>query len=477
MPQLYPFQAAGLEAGRALYAGRTDGVKRVSVVFVGPTGMGKTTLAGEAAKGRVDRGGRVVCLCHRRELVVQMAKRIESFGVSVGYLGQNTNAPVNVLSIQEILSTRRMPDCDFVIVDEAHHYVSAEWSMPVREYIKSGARIMGLTATPERGDGAGLGVSRGGVFDGIVVVAQPRDLIALNAENDTQGITPVEIIDPTGRVKAMAQHPYVAWETYAKERNVAIFAPNVKNAEAFAKEFADHGVEALVIHGELDTDIRDHILARFASGELRIVINVGVLTEGWDAPICDCIIVARKCGSFSLLRQIIGRGRRAKAGKKSCLYIDLADNITLHGHPDSDVDYDLDEGMSLAGSRNKSVERKCRVCGRVLTADIERATLEGRELIECPECKTKISQIELLVSEDVPLARMREDDQRRRIAKDTRVKALATMYEKEIRKGASGNKSVAEFAYRNIFRGGFPPTDVRVEAWRVAKQRAKGSDQ
>lgn len=472
IPELWPFQAAGLAKARDLISGRADGVRHRAALLVGPTGMGKTTVASEAARGRIAKGGRVVVIAHRRELIKQMAERLILFGLDVGYFGERSSASVQVTSIQEILASRRMPIADFVIVDEAHHYVAGEWSVPIREYLNAGAIVIGLTATPERADGIGLGINVGGIFDCIVTVAQVRDLIAINAVNDTQGITPIEIIEPRGNVRHLAEHPFKAWKQFCEGHNVAVFAPNLKNAVAFAADFEANGIEARIVDGSMAKDERDLTLERFASGDLKIILNVGVLTEGWDAPICDAVIVARKCGSFSLLRQIIGRARRARKGKTSAIYVDLGDNVTLHGHPDSDIDYDLDEGMSLSGTRAKVGDRKCRVCGRNLVDDIAKAKAEDRELTHCPECKTKLSRIEVLTPEGVALARMKEDDARRRVARDTRVKSLATLYEREIRK--NGKRSSAENAYKGLFRAGFPPTDVRVEAWRLAKSRIEG---
>jgi superfamily II DNA or RNA helicase len=367
-----------------------------------------------------------------------------------------------------------MPPASFVIVDEAHHYAAAEWSVAPREYLKSGALLMGLTATPERADGIGLGVEVGGLFDGLVVVAQVRDLIALNATNDRQGVTPIEIVFPK-EVTRLAKAPVEAYLLYAKDRYCVVFAPNVKNAEKFAADFAASGIEALVVHGGLKKDVRDDRLARFAGGDVKVLVNVAVLTEGWDAPICDSLIVARPVGSFSLLRQMIGRARRARPGKKSALYIDLANNVEMHGHPDSDIEYDLRDGMSSGGRRALPGERKCRVCGKFLGDAIADAKARGLELTYCPECKTKLSKIELLTPDEIALQKAKDIASIQKTPTDQRVKALATMYEAEIRKGVKGKRSTAEHAYRNIFKSGFPPTEVRVAAWRLAKERTNAA--
>lgn len=462
--RLYPFQERGLNAGRAAY-----GRGRRSVLFVGPTGMGKTTLASAAAVGRLQRGGKhVVAIAHRKELVEQLAARFAAMGLDVGALGRRPGAPVQVTSIQTILARRTMPEADFVIVDEAHHYVSDQWLRPVRLYQEHGAYIMGLTATPCRDDGRGLGH----LFDELIVVAQVSELVALNGAEPEKGITPIDVVDPDERVRKLAQNPCDAYMQWCPGRSCVVFSPHVLAATDYAAGFARAGIEAPVVHGELATAEREKSLARFARGDVRVLVNVNVLTEGWDAPICDVAMLARRIQSFSLLVQCIGRARRpypATPGKRALL-IDLAGNLAMHGfHPDDEIVYSL-EGVGMCGGKDALVgPRTCRACGRVLVDDIAEARARGEDLTHCPECDTELSRLEVPESEDVALRRREREESRARIPKDKRVTILTSLYAKGIKEGRK--RANAEFAYRGMFKH-FPPGEVRAPAWKAATEEA-----
>lgn len=467
--ELYPFQARGLDEGRARYR---EGKR--AVLFVGPTGMGKTTLASEAATGVISRGGSVLAVAHRRELVKQLAERFELFGLEVGYFGRRLGAPVQVRSVQEILASGELPSCTFAILDEAHHYVSTDWIRVPRALLDAGAKIMGLTATPERDDGRGLGE----VFDALVVVAQVRELVELNGREPRMGITPIEVIAPVAHTRKLAQEPVDAYLEHAPGRSAVVFAPNLLNARAFVDNFRAREVAVDLVHGELASDARDGALARFARGDLRVIVNVGVLTEGWDAPICDVCILARKIGSLALLYQCIGRARRpfAPTPSKVALLLDLGGNVELQSqitpwHPDDELEYSL-EGIGVSRKGASIVgPRKCRACSRILDDDIAAAAARGEILRACPECKTKLSKIVLFKPEEIELARVvREATEQRRATLSKSTKALATMYVKALR--GESTKRQAEAAWLRMFARGkrlhAVPIEVRVPAWQCA---------
>ncbi len=459
--KLYAFQERGLDAGRASYARG-----RRAVLFVGPTGMGKTTLASAAAVGHLERGGKnVVAIAHRKELVDQMAARLTLMGLDVGSQGLRPSAPVQVTSIQTILARGTMPDASFVIVDEAHHYVSNQWIRPISLYLEHGAKIMGLTATPCRDDGRGLGGDVG-PFDDLIVVAQVRELVALHAREPDKGITPIRTLEATSHVRKLALDPHVAYTTHCPGRSCVVFSPNVKSAHHFSEGFKSIGIDAPVVIGDPKHGDRSGNLERFASGEIKVIVNVNVLTEGWDAPICDVAMLARKIGSFSLLVQMIGRARRPYPGKREALLIDLSGNLATHDFdPDDEIAYSLDGAGMSAGGAGAGGPRVCRKCKRVLDEDIEAANARGVELTHCPECKTKLSKIVVPTSEEIALARIERDAARAKLPHDKRTKILATLYLKGIREGRK--RGSAEFAYRSMFHG-FPPTEVRAPAWKAA---------
>jgi superfamily II DNA or RNA helicase len=315
----------------------------------------------------VARGGKVSWLAHRIELVDQAAATLESFGLSVGSRGRGASAPVQVGMVQTMVRRGAAPDATLVIADECHHHgESVSWSDLLRAYLGGGAHVVGLTATPSRADGQAL---HG--FDALVVAAQIRELQALGL------LVPLKIKAPgkTLGSKYIAQSPVDAYLENARGRSAVVFAPHIKAAEDYERDFRALGVTARIVTGETDDRERADTLSQFSRGLLPVVINVMVLTEGFDAPICSCVIVGRGCGSPGLWIQMVGRGLRPSPGKRDCLLLDLRGLTHLHGRPDADREYHLDgEGITLAGGAPVT-ERLCKVCGCPLGAETT-----------CPEC-------------------------------------------------------------------------------------------
>ncbi len=443
------YQSRALDEVRAAFAR-----KRRAVLLVAPTGAGKTTIAGLIAQGAVAKGRRVVMLAHRRELIAQAVGRFRSFGLDVGWNGINVGAPVQVTSPQVILARRQMPEADLCIPDEAHHYVSEEWGQIFQGYRAAGARIVGLTATPERGDGLGLGGADG--FDELVVVAQIHELTELGF------LVPCDIIDPTAEVNKLACEPWEAYVKHSPGRSAVVFAPHVKAAEDFAADFRRHGVDAGVVEGKMSDEDRDDVLARFASGALKVIVNVMVLTEGWDCPIADVCILARRVGSPSLFLQMVGRVLRPSAGKTRALLIDLAGNVELHGEPDEARLWSLDGAACSRMATDPNVVRKCRACRNEIPA--------GLGLTACPTCGLALPVQRTPRGEDVELRKREKEERQNAIAsmpEDRRVRMLATLYVKALRKGHK--RKAAEMTYRSMTKR-YPSAAVGVRAWAMAQE-------
>lgn len=446
---LRPYQQAAFGEAREHYrAGRR------SVLLVGPTGMGKTVLGGAMARGAVERGRKVAWYAHTRELVTQAAKSLERMGVPVGYGGLAADAPCQVTSVQTALARRLLPPADLVILDEAHHYAAEEWRRVPDAYRAQGARFAGLTATPERADGLGLGMGEAPLFDALVTVCQVADLVALWREDPTTGLVPCEIVQPSRPVRKLAQEPVAAYLAHAPGRSAVVFAPHVKAAQAFADGFTRAGVAVGVVHGAMAKDERDSTLARFANGELPVVVNVMVLTEGWDAPRADVCILARKVGSRSLYLQMVGRVLRPFPGKNSALLLDLVGAVRAHGPPEEPSVYSLD---GVACTRKSAVDalRTCRVCKSLIPNDEER----------CPECDTQLLALEVPEGEGVKLEKFAWA---RNATGDKMAAALAKWQRICIEKGHK--LTAADHKFKAVFKA-FPSSEVRAMA---ARARAVG---
>lgn len=358
------YQAKAIAAARAsVIAGRRR------VLLVSPTGSGKTFIGCLIVAGSVRRKHRAAWFAHRVELRDQAVASLERIGLEVGHSGLGSSRPVQVVSTQGSLSCEEVPDAELVVIDEAHHYAADEWGRLLAAYPK--AIIIGLTATPERGDSRGLGH----MFDELHVVAQPKELVKLWESDNTQGLVPCEVIAPR-RVQSpgeLCQPPVEAYQEHARGRRNVVFASNVREACDFAAAFKSAGISAHIVHGELAADIRERNLRDFAAGRVKVIVNVFVLTEGWDCPATDCVTVARKMGSCSMFLQAAGRGARPSPGKSSWMLLDLAGITHLHGHPFDDRVYSLEgPGIMLAGDKGP---RFCRSCGEEL-----------REPGPCPDC-------------------------------------------------------------------------------------------
>jgi DNA repair protein RadD len=327
-----------------------------AVLMVAPTGYGKTVTLSEIARRSVGKGRRVAWYAHRRELIDQAARTLQGFGLEVGHGATGRTAPVQIRSVQG--SGDAVPAADLVILDEAHHYVAAQWGRLPDAY--PDATIVGATATPERGDGEGLR----SIFSALVVCAQVSDMQRAGV------LVPCEVKRPRRQLRPdqIAKRPVDAYLAHARGERAVLFCRTVDDAVLFSGECRLLGVRSDVVHEGLKPDVRDGVLRRFASGELDVVANVAILTEGWDCPPCSVCILARGCGSAGLLIQMAGRTLRASPGKTRAVLLDLRGVTHALGAPDEDREFSLDgNGIRRCGPAGQV--RLCPVCGTILAED------------------------------------------------------------------------------------------------------------
>jgi len=456
--ELRPYQKRAVAEARTAFAG---GAKACLLVL--PTGGGKTFTGGHMIQRALERGGRVTWFAHRVELVEQAAESFRRLGLRVGVSGADDSAPCQIMSPQACLARGSMPPSSLVFLDEAHHYVSSEWRRIPDAYLSTGARLVGLTATPERSDGTGLGVHGGGIFDALVTVAQVKDLVEVWRGDPTQGLVPISIVRPSERVKKLAQEPVDAYIEHALGTSAVVFAPHVQAAQDYAADFARRDIPCGVVSDRTPPAERADTLARFRRGELRVLANVMVLTEGWDAPVAQTCILARKTGSASLYLQMVGRVRRPFPGKTGCLLLDLVGAREMHGHPDEDREYHLD---GVACTRAGAVgARVCRVCKAPMPPTGP-----------CPECEAKAAELVTPHGEGVGL-----EVDKFAWAKDApESKRLSTLLGWHRKALASGHKlSSANYKFKAVFKA-FPDAVLLADATRalgpeVAMGRALGA--
>lgn len=352
--------------------------------LVAPTGSGKTVMAA----AMIDRlGVDTLWLTHRKELVEQAARHIRDVGSVCGIIMAGVPAmpfaPIQVASIQT-LTRREAGRASLVVIDEAHHATARTYRRALDAI--PGARVVGLTATPFRLDGSGLG----DLFGELVVAAYTDELcdagtlhrprVYASLEPDVDG---VRIVAGDYVARGIAERMLApkltadvvqTWQRRAAGKRTVAFAASVAHSRVIVDSFSEAGVPAEHIDGTTPRDERDAILARLASGETLIVSNCMVLTEGWDLPALECAIIARPTASLALHLQMIGRVMRAAAGKDGAIVLDHAGNHHRHGLVTRRIAY------SLTGTVGKTAEplglRRCRQCG--LHYEVGRYS--------CPEC-------------------------------------------------------------------------------------------
>jgi DNA repair protein RadD len=383
-PRLHAFQ---MDVISRIQGALANGTRRI--LLVSPTGSGKTVAAAAIMKNAASQGQRVLFLDHRRELTKQASRKLHDLGVDHGIVQAGfparPGARVQIASIQTVhhraVRSRsiELPPADLVVVDEAHHSRAATYQRLLAAY--PNAVILGLTATPCRGDGRGLG----NVFDVLIEAATVSDLIGTKHLVPTKVFAPVRP-DLTGvRVergdyveKQLAERMNTAklvgdiiehWHRLGERRRTVVFAVDVAHSVHIRDEFRRSNVLAEHIDGKTPVEERDAILAKLAADKLEIVTNCQVLTEGWDCPEVSCIVLARPTKSLGLYRQMVGRVLRPFPGKSDALILDHSGAVFQHGFAEDPIAWEL--------SQDRRAENKTHSA---------RGTYKAPALTTCPEC-------------------------------------------------------------------------------------------
>jgi DNA repair protein RadD len=358
-PTLYPHQ---IELRRKIDA--AIGAGQRSILAVAPTGSGKTICFADLVAAYAASGRSVLVLVHRRELVEQTATKLLAFGIDAGIImagipprpGPRVQiAMVPTLHARAIrVRTLELPDADLVVVDECHHAPAQTWQTILRKYPR--ATILGVSATPCRSDSRGLG----SVFDCLVAGPTVAELIDVKLLVPTRCFAPTipdlkgvrvrrgdfdqsqlaERVDTPKIVGDIVQH----WLKHADRRSTIIFAINVAHAVHIRDEMRRADIVAEVVSAETPTDERNAILKRLERGEVDVVVNCAVLTEGFDCPRVGVIVLARPTQSLGLYLQMLGRGLRPYPGKDHLLVLDHSGNVLKHGFPEDEIVWTLNEG-------------------------------------------------------------------------------------------------------------------------------------
>mgnify|MGYP007071569920 CR=1 FL=1 len=387
-----------------------DTLKR-NPVLVAPTGSGKTVM-GCALVQWLD--APTLWLAHRKELIDQAAGTLAQYldfppGIIMAGYSSSELSSVQVASVQTLVR-RSMPAVGLIVIDEAHHATAGAYQNILAAY--PNVPRVGLTATPFRLDGQGLG----DVFGDIVVAAYTDELVqrgVLHAPKVYAGHSP----DLRGVKKSMGDYvtaqlasrmaglegDIVAnWQARAAGKKTVVFAVNVDHSKTIVDQFRAAGVTAEHLDGSTPRTERDDILARLRNGAVQVVSNCMVLTEGWDLPTLECAVIARPTASLNLHLQTIGRVMRSADGKDGCIVLDHAGNHHMHGLVTRRLTYSLD-GKTV-GEKDPLGLRRCGAC----------QLLYDPRLDACPECGWVPEKRDAPQSTGGALTEFREDFEYRR---------------------------------------------------------------
>jgi DNA repair protein RadD len=377
----------------ALRASLAQGKRRPILVM--PTGSGKTRVAGDIIRSAIAKGRKPGFLAPRRELIDQAVNAFAAIGIrSDPIMAGRDRSPMSqvwvasfdTLHARGIRTKRmRMPEADLVIVDEAHLSVAETRKAIIEHY--SDAVIIGLTATPARGDGRGLGE----IYDDLVSVVSIRELtddgflvpvryfapsepdlegVKLNKDGDYIEKQLGERMDRAELIGGITEN----WMRLAFGLSTVVFCVTRAHSRHVCEEFKRLGVAAEHLDGETELEERRAILARVASGETTVLCNVFVATFGLDIPRLECAVLARPTKNLALYLQIAGRVLRPCEGKTEARIIDHSGAVQQHGFIDDDQPWSLDRSKKSPTAkprrkarprpRRKSPARNAKRCSR-----------------------------------------------------------------------------------------------------------------
>lgn len=351
LPTLYDYQENAVQRiTEAIRAGQRR------ILLVAPTGSGKGTLATWMIVRATEKKKRVLFLVNRRELVKDTSRRLDKLGLDHGVIMADhpRRRPwlnVHIASIDTLRNRETLPPADLIFVDECHFSLSDGWRKVLDYYTSP---VIGMTATPIRQDGRGLGE----FFQVLIEGPQAVDLIergflvpARIFAPSTPDVSKVKktageynqkqlacVVDRGGLIGDIVQN----WRNVAENRPTVAFAVSVDHSRHIVDQFSAAGVRAVHVDANTPDEDRDQIWSDLAANRIQVCSSVGVISYGWDVPPVSCAILARPTESLALYLQQIGRVLRTHSSKSDALILDHAGNVARHGFPDDIREWSLD---------------------------------------------------------------------------------------------------------------------------------------
>lgn len=374
-----------------------------NTLAVAPTGSGKTIMLSAVAGSLLAEPDTKACiLAHRTELTGQNRSKFERVNPSLktsvfdanekSWDGNATFAMVQTLSRKANLD--QLPTLDLLVIDEAHHAASPSYREVIDQVLVKNpkAAICGLTATPNRGDGKGLREVFSNVSDQITLgemiasghLVPPRTyVIDVGTQEALRKVRRTAIDFDMNEVANILNKTLVTesvinnWKAKARDRKTIVFCSTVEHATDVCSAFNGAGIESVLIHGELSDGERKERLAAYENGSTQVVVNVAVLTEGYDYTPTSCVVLLRPSSYKSTFIQMVGRGLRTVdpqefpgVVKTDCIVLDFGTASLMHGALEQEVNLDGHDNLGEAPTK------ECPECGATVPMAV----------MECPLC-------------------------------------------------------------------------------------------
>jgi len=406
IPQLRDYQVT---ASNQLHVELANGTQKVIIGL--PTGGGKTTIAASLIFEMIEQKRTVLFLAHRRELIDNAADRLRLYGIRPGIIQGSKRmviAPVQVASVQT-LGRRTPPHADVVFLDECHHSTSPTWKRLIDHYTAIGSHVIGLTATPYRTDGKPLGdlyhkmiypvTMKDLVSDGFLVAPKfygPKvDFSKVKIKgSDYDPNELASMFDRREMYGAMVDN----YRRFADGKRGFVFNPKVNVSVGAVQAFRDAGYRAAHVDGDTPVLERDNLVNALRRGDVDLLCNVNLFTEGVDIPQAEVAILNRSTVSKSLYLQMVGRVLRPHGTKQQAIVIDQGGNYYHFGGFPMDEIPDLATGADTKKKKKAgaSPAKECPSCG----------LLQHLSAANCEECghnfrvPKKLKQVEFVDIEE-----------------------------------------------------------------------------
>lgn len=417
-----------------------------SVLLQGPTGCGKTALTVHMMKSAAQRGLTSMFCVHQNELLKQTSAALWEQKLEHGLIASGKTRsllPAQVASVQTLVRRLHLhKEPKLIIIDEAHRSAASTYRKVLDQY--PGAMVVGLTATPERTDGKGLG----SIFDTIVKGPSVTQLIDAGYLADYDIFAPPSRVDVShvkntagdynkAELQAAIDKPTITGDAVAHYKALAygkrcvVMCVSIEHGNHVVAQYNANGVPAAMIEGGMTDKEREDVLDRLASGELLVVANVQLLIEGVDIPAIEVVQWLRPTQSLIVWMQGCGRGLRPAPGKNKLLILDHVGNCQRHGLPDDDREWSLEGRKSRKRKADEEPDSGIQQCDKCYAVFRPGPT-------HCPSCGAPIERKQARDIQEVDghLEKVDLDAERKARKKEQRsARTLRQLIELGVRRG------------------------------------------